>query len=317
MADCGNTAIRMIFSKVLYQKSMEKKTLNKILFVFCEGKQIEAVCEKMNLQSNHSTKYRALRENADPVDCIFYTQKDYETNPAVQKTIQILSGDSGCLVVTDSEIFYQEIAGKNPVVAYVSEKDKLFPKAEYLIEDFGADSMEYLFEAYCRMNRIPLVIGENGRIMIREMIPEDAAALHGLYAKEEELYYIESLNAFGQTPEETEEYIRSQYLRRYAIWGYGMWNILAKDTGEIIGRVGFQDTEEENTVELGYLVKKKWRRQNIALEACELSMEYMKKNYPKLRIRLEINDNNLPAIALARRIKQRFSDMEIVYKKCL
>lgn len=301
--------------EVLYQKSMEKKILKNILFVFCERKQIEDVCNRMNLQLNHFPEYRTLRVNEETIDCIFYTQKDYERNPAAQEAIQILSEDSDCLFVTDSELFYREFAGRKPVVANVSKVGKTFPGAEYLIEEFSGDSLDYLKEAYCRMNQIPLVIGENEQILIREMIPEDAAQLHSLYEEDEELYYIENLNAFGQTPEETAEYIRSDYSRRYAIWGYGMWNILAKETGEIIGRVGFQDTEDENTVELGYLVKKRWRRRGIAFGACELSMEYMKIKYPNLRIRCEINEKNLPAIALAKRLKRIFSDMEIVYKR--
>ena len=63
-----------------------------------------------------------------------------------------------------------------------------------------------------------------------------------------------------------EEYIR----KVYDFYGYGIWSVVWKQTGEVIGRVGFEQGEPPM---LGYMIAGEWQRRGIAEEVCRAVLE--------------------------------------------
>ena len=54
----------------------------------------------------------------------------------------------------------------------------------------------------------------------------------------------------------------------YGFYGYGMWNVYDKASGELIGRAGLTNRSGFEDIELGYLLSKKYRGRGIAYEVC-------------------------------------------------
>ena len=72
--------------------------------------------------------------------------------------------------------------------------------------------------------------------------------------------------------EEAKAYIRSMY----GLYQCGMWVVLEKESGRIIGRAGFgiADYLPEAELDLGYLIDTPYRRQGYGEEACRAALDY-------------------------------------------
>lgn len=65
-------------------------------------------------------------------------------------------------------------------------------------------------------------------------------------------------------------------VHRYPFYGYGMWIILDKVTGKVIGRAGLEEREIEGEVytELGYVLHPSYQGKGIAFEICQEILSY-------------------------------------------
>lgn len=185
------------------------------------------------------------------------------------------------------------------IYLHAGNKEERFEGFRFYIEGFEDADATYYTRVYQREQRIPWTIGETERLLIREMVPEDTDALYELYRDKTVVEYMDDL---PKNREEETEYIRDYIDKVYGVFGFGMWVILLKETGEIIGRVGFQNSEEENLVEIGFLISPKYQRKGYAYEACRAALQYMEEEYGYLRIRAKCNKDNRPAISLCRRL---------------
>lgn len=167
------------------------------------------------------------------------------------------------------------------VLIYLHEYNKhcSFEGFRYFIEGFEDTDIEYLESVYRREKKIPWIICETERLRIREMSIEDIDNLYSLYSDKSVVEYMEDL---PEDREEEKRYITEYIDAMYSFYGYGMWLVEIKETGEIIGRVGFQNTEQAGVLELGFMIAPKFQRQGYAYEACRAVIKYMedlKENY--------------------------------------
>ncbi|MEI3521986.1 MAG: GNAT family N-acetyltransferase [Anaerosacchariphilus sp.] len=72
--------------------------------------------------------------------------------------------------------------------------------------------------------------------------------------------------------EEAKAYIKYMY----GLYQCGMWVVLEKESGRIIGRAGFgiADYLPEAELDLGYLIDTPYRRQGYGEEACRAALDY-------------------------------------------
>lgn len=115
------------------------------------------------------------------------------------------------------------------------------------------------------------MILETERVYLREMKQDDFKDLCNILQDEEVMYAYEG--AFCEA--EVQEWLDRQ-ISRYQRWGFGLWAVIRKETGEMIGQCGLtmQPWKEGEVLEVGYLFQRLYWHQGYASEAAAACMEY-------------------------------------------
>lgn len=149
-----------------------------------------------------------------------------------------------------------------------------FSEALYCIESICDMSDRNLERMFLRAKNLPWTILTTDRCAVREITENDIDRLYEIYSDEDATRYIEGL--YKDRDEEiayTRDYIKNQY----RFYEYGMWIVLDKATGEIIGRAGIFDRANQDTLELGFMFAKEFWGKGIATEVLKAIMEYGKE----------------------------------------
>ena len=112
---------------------------------------------------------------------------------------------------------------------------------------------------------------ETQRLLLREMTPADRPALCRILQDSEVMYAYNG----PFSDEEVDEWLERQ-LTRYRQWGYGLWAVVLKATGEMIGQCGLtlQQWNGREMLEAGYLFQRSHWHQGYATEAASACMDY-------------------------------------------
>src|ERR1700674_4945116 len=105
---------------------------------------------------------------------------------------------------------------------------------------------------------------ETERLLLREFVPEDVDALAVVLSDPETMrYYPAVLDRAGVAA-----WIERNR-RRYTDAGHGLWAMVLKSSGELVGDCGLtiQDVEGVNEIEIGYHVRRDHWGQGFATEA--------------------------------------------------
>lgn len=115
------------------------------------------------------------------------------------------------------------------------------------------------------------LILETKRLWLRLMGQDDFPELCQILQDPDVMYAYE--HAFSE--EEVKQWLERQ-MRRYETDGFGLWAVIQKETGEMIGQAGLtlQDWDGAAVVEVGYLLKKDAWHQGYATEAAVACKEY-------------------------------------------
>lgn len=163
----------------------------------------------------------------------------------------------------------------------------------------GLDEVDYEFlnRVYLRKHGLPWNILTTQRCVVREMTVQDLDALYTLYEDPMTKQYMEPL----YPPQKEFEYVKSYIQNRYRYFGYGMWLIVQKESGRVIGRAGFDEVEVNGRVEteFGYLIAADLRRQGYAKEVCTALLQYGKQYHAFEEVTCRIAVSNIPSITLA------------------
>ena len=149
---------------------------------------------------------------------------------------------------------------------------------------------------------------ETERLVLRELEPSDYRALCVILQDPDVMYAYE--HAFSDA--EVAEWLERQ-LARYAEYGFGLWAVLRKTGGDMIGQCGItmQAVGEQLVPEVGYLFAKAFWHQGYATEAATAVRDYAFNTLGFPRVYSIIRDNNLPSQAVALRLGMEVVD-EIV-----
>ena len=77
---------------------------------------------------------------------------------------------------------------------------------------------------------------------------------------------------------EEEKYTENYRDLIYEMYGHGIWTVILKDTGEIIGRAGLDERAGYDTPELGFVIGTKWQRKGYAEEVCRGILKWASEN---------------------------------------
>ena len=137
---------------------------------------------------------------------------------------------------------------------------------------------------------------ETERLFLREMVEDDFEALRRVLGDRDIMRYY---------PYEFDDArIRSWIARnreRYSTFGFGLWAVCRKDTGEMIGDCGLtmQVIDGQIRPEIGYHICADHQRQGFAREAACAVRDWSWRNTPFRAVYSYMKAENIPSIRTA------------------
>ncbi len=112
---------------------------------------------------------------------------------------------------------------------------------------------------------------ETARLLLRPFLPSDLEPFYALRADPEVMRYIGA--GAPQTREQSDAW-QERNARRWRGEGFGMWAVVEKGGGGLIGWCGLGRLEDTEEVEVGYgLARRAWGR-GLATEGARASLRY-------------------------------------------
>lgn len=147
------------------------------------------------------------------------------------------------------------------------------------------------------------IILETERLLLREYTADDFDALHKILSDPETMrHYPAPYDEAG-----TRHWI-DWSLENYAKYGFGLWAVVLKETGEFIGDCGLtiQNIDGEQLPEIGYHISKRYWRQGYAKEAARAVRDWAFRNtqYNALYSYMKYTNTASYATALANGMKK-------------
>jgi RimJ/RimL family protein N-acetyltransferase len=136
------------------------------------------------------------------------------------------------------------------------------------------------------------------RLILRELEPGDVDALFDLFGDPVATQHFPRV----LTRDETAEWIERNR-RRYRIFGYGLWAVVLRDTGEVLGNCGpvWHEINNELQLEIGYHFRRRYWGKGYATEAARAVMEWCFENIPVDYLISLIREQNMPSRRVAER----------------
>lgn len=143
-----------------------------------------------------------------------------------------------------------------------------------------------------------MIILETDRLILREMTQSDFEPLCKILQDKEVMYAYE--HAFSD--DEAQEWLDRQ-IQRYRNYGFGLWAVVLKASGEMIGQCGLsmQDFAGNQVLEVGYLFQKAFWHQGYAAESAIACKQYAFERLHVDEVFSIIRENNLASQAVAER----------------
>lgn len=115
------------------------------------------------------------------------------------------------------------------------------------------------------------MILQTQRLYLREMTAEDKGEISEILKDEKTMHAYEH----GFSDREVHDWIDRQ-LSRYSQYGFGLWAVILKETGKLIGQCGItmQASGEGEVMEVGYLFNRRFWHNGYAIEAAKKCRDY-------------------------------------------
>lgn len=149
-------------------------------------------------------------------------------------------------------------------------------------------------------------ITETDRLIIREMTQSDLDALCKIMC-DEDVMKASYENAFSI--DEVQAWL-NRHLKRYEVYGFGLWAVVLKETNEMIGQCGItiQEWNDKEILEIGYLFQKAFWHKGYAAEAAIACKEYAFSNLNAKSIYSCVRDTNIASQNVAIRNGMKIVD---------
>lgn len=162
---------------------------------------------------------------------------------------------------------------------------------------------QFLSRIWQRHYQLPWTIAETERLLIRESVPEDFRQIYKFYESEIQNPDVKPF------PEDNAEAAFLAYIRgQYPLFGYGLWTVVEKKAGCVVGRIGFEMLQEElpepfELPELSVLIGTEYRGRGYAKEAAKALLSYAADELELPGILYRTSITNRASLALAESLK--------------
>ena len=202
------------------------------------------------------------------------------------------------LIIADSPQRIQDLLekGKYVVILYHEKnRGQHFPMARYGVEDVFMLEYRSYEEAYKRLAGLPWNIFETDRLKVRESTVEDVDEFYRIYKDPSITLYMEDLY---KDREAERAYLRAYIDQIYGFYGYGLWTVLRKDTGRVIGRAGLSVREGYELPELGFVIETACQHRGYGYEVCSGVLDYAEKELAFGKVQALVKEKNVNSLLL-------------------
>lgn len=220
-----------------------------------------------------------------------------------------------CLLLCDTEeAAAWAIAHGVGYLVYLTEQNQgdCFSGNLCVIEGMDEIDYEFLLHMYERSRGIPWTILETERCKLREITVSDVDRLYEIYQEPCITAYMEGL---FENPEEERQFTRDYIRYMYGFFGFGLWLIIEKQSGRIIGRAGITNRDGFENLEIGYLIERSKQRQGFAEEVCRALLKYGRDKLGCERMNAFIEKENGASIALVSKLGFQWREEVVIEQK--
>lgn len=199
----------------------------------------------------------------------------------------------GTLLITDSPQaarHYLEDGWYVTILCHERNRQETFPATRYAIEDLFALEYRSFEEVYRRLAGLPWDILETERLWVRESTLSDVEDFYRIYQEPSITRYMENL-----FPEKEAEqaYMKAYIDQIYGFYGYGLWSVVLKESGQVIGRAGLSVREGYDVPELGFVIEAGQQGKGLASEVCTAILRYARQELAFDRVQALVREENL------------------------
>ncbi|MBE9004241.1 GNAT family N-acetyltransferase [Fortiea sp. LEGE XX443] len=154
---------------------------------------------------------------------------------------------------------------------------------------------------------------ETPRLRLRHFITEDFDDLFRLYTDAEVMKYLSPRNQ-----EQTQASLH-KHIQHWQQYNFGMWAVIHKDSGRMIGRCGLGFLDNTPEVELGYVFDKSYWRMGVGTEAATATIKYGFEQVRLNRIVAIAHPKNIASVRVIQKVgmkyekNARFYNVDVVY----
>lgn len=162
-------------------------------------------------------------------------------------------------------------------------------------DDFSYQSDEQLFKIIQNFLDSKIIL-ETKRLILREMTDDDYSSLQKVISDPETMkYYPKPYDEEGVW--KWIRWCKASYAKR----GFGLWAVVLKATGEMIGDCGvsMQIIDDEMKPEIGYHLRKDYHRQGIGREMTKAVKDYFFTHFDYDEVYSYMDKDNLPSYKTA------------------
>ncbi len=246
-----------------------------------------------------------------------------KTNLDRMAEFSLFPPEESVLISTDGHIISTMDQAGMATLGYIGTTESRLPDentdqgmqaAIMLIEGLEEADRMFLERVYERKHGIPWTIITTERCIVREITLDDMDGLFALYAGEGMTEYLDPLYEY----EKEKEYQKSYINYMYRLYGYGMWVVIEKKTGKLIGRVGIENREAcDGEPELGYMIDVSHQKKGYATEVCLAVIGYAWDFLEFDKLNCLIQKGNTASECLAEKLGFTFQEEMDLDGKCM
>lgn len=211
-------------------------------------------------------------------------------------------GDRPALYVTDDIETARELRDIGQAVLiwlHEGNREQDFSEFLYAVEDPIGLEPEYVDKVYRRLKGLPWNILETERCLIRETTPEDVEDFYRIYSDPAITRYMENLYP---EIEQEKQYIREYIEKVYTFYEFGVWTVVERVGGAVIGRAGFAYREGYPEPELGFIIGVPWQRRGYAEEVCRAILKYGWETLGFQQVQAMVEPENTASLRLCEKL---------------
>lgn len=215
--------------------------------------------------------------------------------------LQVDGAEAGLYVTDDAETAWELRREGKAVLIYLhpGNADRDFSGFLYAVEDPEELEDGYVDRVYRRLAGLPWNILATDRCLVRETTPGDVDAFYEIYSHPAITEYMEGLYP---EIEQERQYVREYIERVYTFFGFGVWTVVERESGAVIGRAGISYREGFEDPELGFIIGVPWQGRGYAGEVCRAILAYAREELGFKQIQALVETQNRVSLALCEKL---------------